>query len=84
MNYVEPWVEDAEELDENRPGPIVDELPPSLTSLADWPEPSKPRSLEVEDGDDTMGPVEENDDYSSWIDNPEFKEADTVNSKTEQ
>ncbi|KAI0454041.1 hypothetical protein F5B21DRAFT_477211 [Xylaria acuta] len=86
-NYVEPWVEDAEELDEpdeNRPESIVDESPPSLTSLAEWPEPSKLRPLEIGEGTSTIGLDEENEDYSSWIDNPEFKEADTVSAKTEQ
>ncbi|KAI0547581.1 hypothetical protein F4679DRAFT_554040 [Xylaria curta] len=77
-NYAEPWVEDAEELDENMPESILDESPP-LASLAEWPEA---RPLEIGEGASTIGPDEENEDYSSWIDNPEFKEADTVDAKT--
>ncbi|KAI0487699.1 hypothetical protein F4859DRAFT_267430 [Xylaria cf. heliscus] len=84
LNYVEPWVEDAEELDENRPESILDESPPSLASLAEWPEQSEARPLEIGEGASSIGLDEENEDYSSWIDNPEFKETDTVNAKTEQ
>ncbi|KAI3341068.1 hypothetical protein F4824DRAFT_363581 [Ustulina deusta] len=82
MNYVEPWVEDAEEL-ENKHESVVGESPPSAASLAEWPEHGQPRPLEGEDAN-VMAQDEENEDYSSWIDNPEFKEANIVNTMTEQ
>ncbi|KAI1741872.1 hypothetical protein F4680DRAFT_413726 [Xylaria scruposa] len=79
-NYAEPWVEDVEELDENMPESILDESPP-LASLAEWPEA---QPSEIGEGASTIGPDEENEDYSSWIDNPEFKEADTIDAKTDR
>ncbi|TGJ81811.1 hypothetical protein E0Z10_g6938 [Xylaria hypoxylon] len=84
--YPEPWVEDVEEeeeedeeeveqLDGNKPELVVDGSPPSTASLAEWSEPNQPRPLEVEKGASVIAHNEESEDYSSWIDNPEFKEA---------
>ncbi|KAI1153810.1 hypothetical protein F4825DRAFT_235838 [Nemania diffusa] len=81
-NYVEPWVEDAEELDENNPASVVDEPLPSVPSLNTWTEASTAQPAEVDEVID-MRHDEENEDYSSWIDNPEFKESDTANTKAE-
>ncbi|KAI0431816.1 hypothetical protein F5Y09DRAFT_180301 [Xylaria sp. FL1042] len=84
-NYVEPWVEDAEdtedtedtqELEENKHEFRVGESPPSAASLAEWPELDESHVMSQDDKNE--------EDYSSWIDNPEFKEADAVNAKTEQ
>ncbi|KAI3327288.1 hypothetical protein HD806DRAFT_388604 [Xylariaceae sp. AK1471] len=82
VNYKEPWAEDAEEPEESKPGSMVNELPPLAPSLSEWPEESKSQPLEVEE--DAMGQDEENDDYSSWINNPEFKQLDSVDMKSEQ
>lgn len=83
MNYVEPWVEDAEELEENSPELMVDESPPSAPHLPERPEPSNYRPPEVEEGVSAMEHDEETEDYSSWIDNPEFKEADITIDRAE-
>ncbi|KAJ8125075.1 hypothetical protein O1611_g8565 [Lasiodiplodia mahajangana] len=83
-NYVEPWVEDAEELDENSPESMIDESPPLAPSLAEWPEPGKAQPSEVDESVNIIGQdEEENEDYSSWIDNPEFKEVGMIATKTE-
>ncbi|KAI0405600.1 hypothetical protein F4802DRAFT_177375 [Xylaria palmicola] len=82
--YGEPWAEDAEVRDENKPESVVDESPPSGASLDEWPALSESQPLEVREGPNPTGLDEENDDYSSWIDNPEFKEAGTVDTKPEQ
>ncbi|KAI0118166.1 hypothetical protein GGR51DRAFT_205317 [Nemania sp. FL0031] len=82
-NYVEPWVEDAEELDENSPESTIDESPPSALSIAEWSEPSKAQSSEADERVNIIGHDEESEDYSSWIDNPEFKEVDMTTTKTE-
>ncbi|GAW22441.1 hypothetical protein ANO14919_119780 [Xylariales sp. No.14919] len=78
--YVEPWVEDAEEeveeLDENQPELVVDGSSPPTAGLTEWPEPGQPRPLEVEEGTSIIAQDEESEDYSRWIDNPEFKTAD--------
>lgn len=83
MNYVEPWVEDAEEHEENSHESIVDESPPSAPDLAGWHEPSSSRLPEVDKGVSTMKQDAEDDDYSSWIDNPEFKEAGITSDRVE-
>ncbi|KAI1349939.1 hypothetical protein F5Y01DRAFT_287498 [Xylaria sp. FL0043] len=81
-NYVEPWVEDAEdaediqELEANKHESIAGESPPSATGLAEWPELDESHVVAEDDRNE--------EDYSSWIDNPEFKEADAVDTKTEQ
>jgi hypothetical protein len=75
-NYREPWVEDTEEADESRPESIVEELPLPASSLSESPKEHKSELAEV--GEDAMGQDEDNEDYSSWIDNPEFKEAVSV------
>ncbi|KAI1276280.1 hypothetical protein F5Y07DRAFT_366983 [Xylaria sp. FL0933] len=81
-NYVEPWVEDAEdaediqELEANKHESIAGESPPSATGLAEWPELDESHIVAEDDRNE--------EDYSSWIDNPEFKEADAVDTKTEQ
>ncbi|KAI0805112.1 hypothetical protein GGR55DRAFT_657109 [Xylaria sp. FL0064] len=80
-NYVEPWVEDAEdtdtqELEADKHKSIVGESPPSAAGLAEWPEFDESHVMAQDDKNE--------EDYSSWIDNPEFKEADVVNTKTEQ
>ncbi|KAI1121305.1 hypothetical protein F5Y10DRAFT_256599 [Nemania abortiva] len=82
-NYVEPWVEDAEELDDNSPESIIDESPPSALTLAEWSEPSKAQPPEADEDVNIVGQDEESEDYSSWIDNPEFKEVDMTTAKTE-
>ncbi|KAI1437008.1 hypothetical protein GGR50DRAFT_648218 [Xylaria sp. CBS 124048] len=75
-NYLEPWVEDADETDEHMPELMVDESPPSAQDLAAWPENRKSWSLKAEEN--TMGQYDEHEDYSSWLDNPEFKEAENA------
>ncbi|GAP92502.1 putative ph domain-containing protein [Rosellinia necatrix] len=83
INYIEPWVEDAEDLDEERPGSIVDESLSSAASLAEWPEVSHSRpSRAGERASSTIRQDKESDDYSSWIDNPEFREADALDART--
>jgi hypothetical protein len=72
-NYVEPWVEDAEEPNESKPDSLVDESPPSAPSVPERPEESEPQPLEL--GKSVVAQDEENEDFSSWIDNPEFKDA---------
>ncbi|KAJ2990167.1 hypothetical protein NUW58_g3090 [Xylaria curta] len=83
-NYASPWVEEAAETaetDEAKSESIVDESPPLVASDTRWPEVSKRRPLEVAESAITIGLDDENQDYSSWIDNPEFKEEDTDNAK---
>ncbi|KAI1176393.1 hypothetical protein F4777DRAFT_274918 [Nemania sp. FL0916] len=78
-NYVEPWAEDAEEVENHTPELVAEESPPLLPSLAELAGPSKSRPPEAEEGvGDFKQEDEENEDYSSWIDNPEFKESDTA------
>lgn len=85
MNYVEPWVEDAEELGETNPEIMIDETPPSAPHLDEWPDPSNiSRPPEVQGGGNgAMEQDGDNDDYSSWIDNPEFKEEDMARERAE-
>ncbi|KAI1115534.1 hypothetical protein F5Y14DRAFT_410232, partial [Nemania sp. NC0429] len=82
-NYVEPWVEDAEEQGESSPESMVDESPPSAPNPTEWPEPIDPRPLKVKEGVDATEKDEENEDYSSWIDNPEFKETGITSDRDE-
>lgn len=83
-NYVEPWAEDAEEPDESKPEAIIDELPPPATGLSDQREPNDTRRSGTGTGASIVEQSEENEDYSSWIDNSEFETANTVNARTEQ
>ncbi|KAI1311222.1 hypothetical protein F5Y03DRAFT_324362 [Xylaria venustula] len=90
-NLVEPWAEDAEGADaegteapeENNHESAIDKSPPSAGSSAEWPDLDEPQPLR-EEGDNDIAHDEKDDDYSSWIDNPEFKQPDTVGTKTEQ
>ncbi|KAI8623370.1 hypothetical protein F5Y19DRAFT_374222 [Xylariaceae sp. FL1651] len=79
-NYVGPWVEDAEELDESEPNLMVDELAPGPP----LPERTHENDLQTSEvREEFAGQPEENEDYSSWIDNPEFRdEQDSVGVKT--
>ncbi|KAI1825043.1 hypothetical protein F4861DRAFT_221133 [Xylaria intraflava] len=77
-NYEEPWVEDAEDTDEHTPELMISESP-SAHDLVAWPE-SKSWSLKEEER--SVIQADEHEDYSSWIDNPEFKEAKTPSIKS--
>ncbi|KAJ8116656.1 hypothetical protein ONZ43_g4394 [Nemania bipapillata] len=75
ISHVEPWAEDVEELDENNVAS------PSVNELDKWTEASTAQPAEVNGSNAEHD--EENEDYSSWIDNPEFKETETANTKVE-
>ncbi|KAI0162203.1 hypothetical protein GGR57DRAFT_453384 [Xylariaceae sp. FL1272] len=71
-SYIQRSTEDAEDLGDNQPSSVVEE-----SVLPELPEQSKdgllPPAL------DSTGRYED-DDYSSWIDNPEFKEDNNTKS----
>ncbi|KAI1638035.1 hypothetical protein F4809DRAFT_278233 [Biscogniauxia mediterranea] len=72
-NYVQPWVEDAEELDESSEMPVLEEQsggPPELP-----PRPASIGQHQDAGGWDQKAMTEDDDeDYSNWIDTPEFKQ----------
>ena len=83
-SHAESWVEDAEESPqiEDKHGLEASQPTPSSTDLSEWPELDQSQSLEAEGANMTAQAEEE--DYSKWIDNPEFKETDIGSAKTEQ
>ncbi|KAI1343348.1 hypothetical protein F5Y15DRAFT_369758 [Xylariaceae sp. FL0016] len=73
-SYTQPWVEDAEEVNENeRSNPLTSSEPPVAPAL-----PPR-RSSSGHQSTEEARPAEHADeeDYSSWIDNPEFQDEGT-------
>ncbi|KAI2639301.1 hypothetical protein GGS21DRAFT_506949 [Xylaria nigripes] len=81
-NYVEPWVEDAEDTSENKHELMADESPSSSTSnSAAWPE-SDSRTLE--DGGNAICQDQESENENEdlrGLDNPEFNLAENADIK---
>ncbi|KAI0521108.1 hypothetical protein F5B22DRAFT_597675 [Xylaria bambusicola] len=85
-HHTESWVEDAEENsqveEDKRESGARDSLPLSTNSAEslnlDQPQPFKPGDANITAQDD------QDEDYSNWIDNPEFKEEEVGHTKTKQ
>ncbi|KAK5636149.1 hypothetical protein RRF57_011861 [Xylaria bambusicola] len=85
-NHTESWVEDAGEnsqVEEDKRESGASDSTPSSTNPAEWPDLEQTQPLKTEDANITAH-NDEDEDYSNWIDNPEFKEPDVGNTKIEQ
>ncbi|KAI0204250.1 hypothetical protein F4808DRAFT_373504 [Astrocystis sublimbata] len=83
-SYIEPHVEDTEEVVTRKPESITDRIPTSVLTLPKRSELSNEEPPAIVSDANSAGLVDDPDDYSSWIDNPEFVETDTVGAKGEQ